>query len=82
MQTAGLQQGAKQGGSSLVVCCYVAPEVGLIGGPVDRVQLAAQGRLQALKCPLPLLNSGALCLALPSLRPTAAMVNAAHWLRR
>lgn len=67
MQAVGLQQSAKQSGSPLVVGCFVAPEVGLIGGPVNGVQLTAQGGLKALKCPVPLLNCRALGLALPSM---------------
>ena len=70
MQAFGLHEGAKQGGSPLVVGGFISPEVGLVGCPVDGVQLGAEGGLQALECPLPLLHSWALCLpALSALSP-------------
>lgn len=43
VQAACLQQGTEEGGSPLVVGGFIGPKVGLVGGPVDGVQLAAEG---------------------------------------
>ena len=67
MQPLCLQQGTKQGGRPLVIRSLVCPEVGLIGGPINGVQLTAQGGFKALERPLPLLDCRAVGLALPSL---------------
>lgn len=49
VKTVCLQQDPKEGASPLVVGGLIAPQVGLIGGPVNGVQLTPQAALQALE---------------------------------
>ena len=73
MQTAGLQQDAEDSASSLVVGSFIAPEVGLIRGPVNGVQLTPQHTLQAFKALPPLQHGRAGVPVLPCLQPAAVI---------